>query len=59
MTRGAMADNEKAKLTVEVPKELWRRAKMRAVETDRDLRDVVIEALEVALGKPPKKGGKA
>jgi hypothetical protein len=45
------------RLTVEIPKELWRRARVRAAETDRDLREVVIEALEAMLGKPTKKGG--
>ena len=49
-------DEGKVKLTVEIPKELWRRAKVRAAETDRDLRSVVIEALEAALGKPKKEG---
>ncbi len=49
-------EDEKVKLTVEVPKTLWRAAKQRALDTDRDLRDVVIEALEAALGVKPKKG---
>ena len=49
-------DEGKVKLTVEIPKELWRRAKVRAAETDRELRSVVIEALEAALGKPKKEG---
>jgi len=45
-----------ARLNVEVPKDLHRRAKLRAVETDRDLREIVIEALEAALepSKPRK-----
>jgi hypothetical protein len=51
-------DADKAKLTVEVPKDLWRRAKQRALDTDRDLRTVVIEALEAALAKPPKRVAK-
>jgi hypothetical protein len=45
------------RLNVEIPRDLWRKARMRAAETDRDLRDVVIEALEAALAKAPKKGG--
>lgn len=54
-----MADEgQTARLTVEVPKELWRRAKMRAIETGRDLRTVVIEVLEAVLAKPPKKGSR-
>lgn len=53
-------DGAKVKLTVEIPRELWRRAKVRAAETDRDLRSVVIEALEQALGTAkPRKGTKS
>lgn len=51
-------EQEKVKLTVEIPKELWRRARVRAAETDSDLRSVVIEALELMLGTKAKKGGK-
>lgn len=54
-----MPADDVVRLNVEVPRELWRRAKVRAAETDRDLRQVVIEALEATLGKPSKKGGKA
>jgi hypothetical protein len=53
-----MGNEEKIRLTVEIPKELWRRAKQRALDTDRDLRTVVIEALEAALGGKAKKEGK-
>jgi len=53
-----MENEEKIRLTVEIPKELWRRAKQRALDTDRDLRTVVIEALEAALGGKAKKEGK-
>ena len=53
-----MADEGRVRFTVELPRDLWRRARMRAAETDRDLRDVVIEALETLLGAKPKKGGK-
>jgi hypothetical protein len=58
MKGGGMANDEKVRLTVEIPKALWRRAKQRALDTDRDLRQVVIEALEGALGAETKKGGK-
>jgi hypothetical protein len=37
---------------------LWRRAKQRALDTDRDLRTVVIEALEAVLGGKAKKEGR-
>jgi predicted HicB family RNase H-like nuclease len=45
-------------LTVEVPIELHRRAKIRAVELGTDLRSLVIEALERTLAerKPKKRG---
>jgi hypothetical protein len=52
-----MAESETAKLTVVVPRELWRRARVRAAETDVDLRTVVIRALEAFLASRPKKGG--
>ena len=54
-----MAKADLIRLNVEVPRELWRRVKIRAAETDRDLRQVVIDALEAALGPKAKKGGKA
>jgi hypothetical protein len=40
------------KMTVLVPKTLHRRAKVRAAETDCDMRDVVVAALEAFLGSP-------
>lgn len=54
-----MGDEDLIRLNVEVPKELWRRAKIRAAENDLDLRQIVIEALELYLGGKPKKGGKS
>jgi hypothetical protein len=44
-------------MTVLVPKSLHRRAKVRAAETDVDMRTVVIRALEAFLASRPKKGG--
>ncbi len=49
-------DEERIRLAVEIPKALWKRAKQRALDTDRDLRTVVIEALEAALA--PERGSK-
>jgi hypothetical protein len=40
------------KMTVLIPKGLHRRAKVRAAQTDVDMRDVVIAALETFLGAP-------
>lgn len=37
------------KTTLELPSELMRRVRVRAAETDRRMRDVVVEALEAAL----------
>jgi|GEM_PF-2901793 len=53
-----MATGEKARLTAEIPKELMRRVRVRAAETDREIRDLVIEALETFLGAKSKKGAK-
>lgn len=37
------------KTTVELPEGLWREAKIRAMDERRDLRAVIIEALEMLL----------
>lgn len=42
--------------TLVIPEELWRQAKIRALEENRDLRDLLIEGLELILKRP--KGGK-
>jgi hypothetical protein len=39
------------KTTIELPYDLWRAVKMRAVDDRTDLRTVVIAALEVYLSK--------
>jgi hypothetical protein len=44
------------KTTLLMPEELWRRAKVRAMEERRDLRDLLIEGLELVLKRA--KGGK-
>ena len=47
------------KTTIVIPAGLWRRARVRAAETDADFRTVVIEALAAFLAKPQaKKGGR-
>jgi hypothetical protein len=54
-------DKDLVKMTVAIPRTLWRAARIRAAEEDRDLRDVVIESLEALLGKARSKeagGGK-
>jgi hypothetical protein len=53
-------EKDMVKTTILIPRELWRRAKVRAAETDADFRRVVIAALEAYLGggRSPKKGGR-
>ncbi len=46
---------ERAKVTIRLPKPLVKRAKHYAVDQDQDLQDVVAEALRLLLDK---KGGK-
>ncbi len=48
---------DKMKLTVEVPRALWRAAKVQAAQEERDLREVVIEGIEMYLSSVKKKGG--
>lgn len=51
-------EKELVKMTVAIPRPLWRAAKIRAVEEGRDLREVVIDSLERYLAaKRPRKGG--
>ncbi len=45
------------KTTVDLPEILWRAAKIRAMDERKDLRQVVISALEQYLQMKPKKGG--
>ena len=43
------------KTTLLLPEELWKRAKVRAAEERRDLRQLLIEGLELVLAK--RRGG--
>jgi hypothetical protein len=47
------------KMTVEVPIEVWKRAKVRAIDEQSDLRSVVIAALESYLKTRPSRGPRA
>jgi hypothetical protein len=49
---------ENVKMTVAIPRALWKRSKLRAVEEERDLRELVIEALERYLAGKSRKGEK-
>ena len=49
------------KTSVDIPDDLWKASKILAVEESKDLRDVIIEALQEHLSKKGKiknKGGK-
>ena len=46
------------KTSIEIPEEIWRAAKIRAMDEKKNFQDVVAEALREYL-KKPKKGGKA
>lgn len=48
---------EQVKMTVSIPTELHRRAKIRAAEDSLELRTLVIEGLELRLMQKSKKGG--
>lgn len=52
-------DRGLVKTTIAIPRELWRRARVRAAEDDADFRTVVMRALEAYLrpARAPKKGG--
>ena len=53
-----MSQKDLVKMTVAIPRALWRAARVRAAEEDRDLRDVVIESLELFLhGKAERRRG--
>jgi hypothetical protein len=46
------------KTTVELPEDLWRRAKIKAMDDRSDLRSIIIAALEAHLRhKPAKREG--
>jgi hypothetical protein len=47
---GKRTDSDTVKTTVELPGELWRAAKIRAMDERSDLRSVLIRALESYLG---------
>jgi len=49
------------KTSVDIPDALWKAAKILAVEESKDLRDVIVEALQQHLSKKAKvrdRGGK-
>ena len=48
---GKRSDSDTVKTTVELPGDLWRAAKIRAMDERSDLRTVLIRALEQYLGQ--------
>jgi hypothetical protein len=48
---GKRTDSDTVKTTVELPGDLWRAAKIRAMDERSDLRTVLIRALEHYLGQ--------
>ena len=49
---------ERMKTTMILPKDLWKRAKIRAMDDGIDLSGVVIAALEIYLKSKTRKGGR-
>lgn len=48
-------DKPIVKTSLSLPRDLWKRAHVRAMDEDRDLQDVIVAALELYL-KTPLKG---
>jgi hypothetical protein len=46
---GLHGSPETVKTTLLMPRDLWQRAKVRAVEERRDLKDLLLEGLELVL----------
>lgn len=51
MPKARNLDAETVKTTLAIPRELWRAAKVRALDEGRDLRDVLLDALRAYLAK--------
>jgi len=56
MPRPRTPGAETVRTTLVLPVALWQRAKVRALEERRDLRDVLLEALRRHLGETKKEG---
>ena len=53
-----MAKPAQKNATFRVPKTVWQRAKLRAVDEDRSLNDVIVKALEAYAGQPAQPGAR-
>jgi len=56
MPRPRTPGAETVRTTLVLPLALWQRAKVRALEEGRDLRDLLLEALGRYLGETKKEG---
>jgi hypothetical protein len=56
MPRPRTPDAETVRTTLVMPADLWRRAKLRAMDERRDLRDVLLDALRRYLRTPREEG---
>ncbi len=56
MPRPRTPGAETVRTTLVLPLDLWQRAKVRALEEGRDLRDLLLEALGRYLGETKKEG---
>ena len=48
---------EMVKTTMRLPKALWRDARIRSLDEDRDFQEIVASALEAYLKRPRKRQG--
>ena len=55
-TKGKEVDMQKT--TLRLPKELWKAAKIHAIEVGRDYQDIIAEALGEFLKRKKRKGGR-
>lgn len=54
-----MPEAKTVKTTVRIPEDLWKAARVRAIEDRADFQDIVIRALAAYLKtSPPRRGGK-
>ena len=52
-----MPRGKNMKTSVDIPDDIWKAAKHRAIEEGMDLKDVIVRALEEYLKKTKKGGG--
>ena len=52
-----LSRSDVVKTSVALPRELWKRAHVRALDEDRDLQDVIASAIELYLKSPLKRAG--